>query len=117
MTGLSKLRRFLDAQPQPSQRKREVCELCGAALPESHGHVIDINNRRLMCSCRPCYLLFTQPGAAGGKYRSASERYLKIPQPSPDAAWDGLRIPVGIAFFIRNSALSKVVALYPSPAG
>ena len=33
------------------------------------------------------------------------------------AEWAELQIPVGIAFFFVNSALGRVVASYPSPAG
>jgi hypothetical protein len=117
MTGLLKLRRFLDDRPKPPDESKEVCELCGAGLAESHGHVIDVQNRRLMCTCRPCYLLFTQPGAGAGKFRSVSERYLRMPETTVNIAWEGLQIPVGIAFFLYNSSLSRMVALYPSPAG
>ena len=31
--------------------------------------------------------------------------------------WEALQIPVGLAFFFRNSALDRTVAFYPGPAG
>jgi Family of unknown function (DUF5947) len=34
-----------------------------------------------------------------------------------DAQWDALLIPINMAFFFLSSAESRVVALYPSPAG
>jgi len=34
-----------------------------------------------------------------------------------DAQWDGMMIPIGIAFLFRQSASGKVTAVYPSPAG
>jgi hypothetical protein len=34
-----------------------------------------------------------------------------------DAQWDGLMIPIGIAFFFRSSSSDRVLAIYPSPAG
>jgi hypothetical protein len=34
-----------------------------------------------------------------------------------DAEWDGLLIPINLAFFFQNSANARVSALYPSPAG
>ncbi len=42
--------------------------------------------------------------------------------PFPDFAldrrrWEALQIPVGLAFFFRNSALGRMVAFYPGPAG
>jgi hypothetical protein len=37
--------------------------------------------------------------------------------PLTDAEWAQLQIPVSIAFFFANSALDRVIASYPSPAG
>ena len=34
-----------------------------------------------------------------------------------DAEWDGLLIPINLAFFFQNSSDLRVSALYPSPAG
>jgi hypothetical protein len=34
-----------------------------------------------------------------------------------DEAWEGLRIPVEMAFFFHSSAAERVVAFYPSPMG
>lgn len=34
-----------------------------------------------------------------------------------DAQWDGLMIPINMAFFYESSVDQRVVALYPSPAG
>jgi hypothetical protein len=34
-----------------------------------------------------------------------------------DAEWEGLMIPINMAFFFKSSVDEKVVALYPSPAG
>jgi hypothetical protein len=117
MEQLFRLRRYLDSPPLSRQQKRG-CELCGAPVHSGHAHVIDFEHRRLMCTCRPCYLLFTRSGAAGGKFRSVSERLLKLEDFALSGApWEALDIPVGIAFFLYNSARKRVVAFYPSPAG
>ena len=34
-----------------------------------------------------------------------------------DAEWDGLLIPINLAFFFRSGTDGRVNALYPSPAG
>ena len=96
----------------------EVCEMCGETLSERHSHVADLDQRRLLCSCRACYLLFTQEGAGGGRRRAVTEDCWW----DPDFAltgqqWDGLQIPVGLAFFFRQSDLGRYVACYPSPGG
>jgi hypothetical protein len=95
-----------------------ACELCAGPAGSQHSHVIDLESRRLLCTCRPCYLLFTHPGAGAGRFRSVSERYLRINQPAlATTHLDALQIPVGIAFFLSNSKLGRVIAFFPSPAG
>lgn len=96
----------------------EKCELCSAGIPAEHGHVADLENASLVCACRACYLLFTQPAAGRGRYRAVPDRYLSDPGPPLAAAeWDRLEIPVGLAFFLRSSAADRVAGFYPSPAG
>lgn len=34
-----------------------------------------------------------------------------------DAQWEGLALPINLAFFFHNSVTGKTTALYPSPAG
>jgi hypothetical protein len=34
-----------------------------------------------------------------------------------DAQWDGLTVPIEMAFFFKSTPHGKVIALYPSPAG
>ncbi|MEU3727590.1 DUF5947 family protein, partial [Streptomyces sp. NPDC031705] len=51
-------------------------------------------------------------------FRTVPDRYLSDPGHRwDDEAWELLQIPVGVAFFFRNAALDRLVALYPSPAG
>jgi hypothetical protein len=96
----------------------EICELCNEAIPAEHPHVVNLESRALQCSCRPCYMLFTERGAGGGRYASVPERYLHDRDFSlTDAQWDEFQIPVRMAFFFVNSVLGKTVAFYPSPAG
>ncbi len=94
------------------------CEMCGAEIPADHCHVVNVESRKLLCTCRPCYLLFTHEGAAQGKYRAVGERYLYDPAFGLSAAqWEELQIPVGLAFFFFHSGLGRWVAFYPSPGG
>ena len=117
------LRRFTQpaaplAAQSPAPAAVERCELCGVTLDDRHGHLVEIDKRALVCTCRPCYLLFTRDGAAGGRYRAVPERYRHDPaHPLTEAEWDELQIPVTTAFFFTNTALGRVVACYPSPAG
>ena len=96
----------------------ERCELCRTALEDRHGHLVDLDQRSIVCACRACYLLFTHQGAAGGRYLAVPERIMHDPaRPLTGADWNELQIPVTMAFFFFNSALGRVVAGYPSPGG
>jgi Family of unknown function (DUF5947) len=117
VTSLSGLRRFL-VTPENREPVPEVCEMCATPIPPLHPHLVQVEERRMLCTCGPCGFLFSNPGAGGGGYRRVPDRYLVDPGFTlTDAQWDGLQIPVGMAFFLFNSAQQKVIACYPSPAG
>ena len=117
MTGaydvLSRIR-AARADPQPVG---ERCEMCSEAISDEHQHVVNVEGRQLMCVCRGCYLLFTDTQAEL-RFRAVPDRYLVFPDFALDRQrWEALQIPVGLAFFFRNSALDRTVAFYPGPAG
>lgn len=119
MTGrgqpLASLRRIATTRPEPVVGER--CEMCAAPILEEHQHVVNLESRVLMCTCRGCYLLFTAEQATL-RYRAVPERYLSFPDFSLGASeWDDLQIPVGLAFLFQNSVQDRIVAFYPGPAG
>lgn len=117
MTTLAGLRRFL-VGPQDQEPVQEVCEFCATPIPPQHPHLVQVEERRMICACGPCGFLFNNPGAGGGGYRRVPDRYLSDPGfRLTDTQWDALQIPVGMAFFLHNSAQERVIACYPSPAG
>lgn len=100
--------------PAPAGQR---CEMCAETIADEHQHVVNVAGRQLMCVCRGCYLLFTD-GQAALRYRAVPDRYLAFPDFALDRrTWEALQIPVGLAFFFRNSALERTVAFYPGPAG
>lgn len=115
------LRRFVAGAappPPPTEQPVERCEMCAEPIGEWHGHVVNIESRGLMCTCRPCALLFTKEGAAGGRFKAVPERYKYAANvPLAAASWDSIGIPVAMAFFFTNSSMERTVAFYPSPAG
>ncbi len=91
--------------------------MCAAPVGEQHQHVVNLESRSLMCTCRGCYLLFTDEQAKL-RYRAVPERYLSFPGfDLGTGQWEELQIPVGLAFFFHNSVQERVVAFYPGPAG
>jgi hypothetical protein len=115
--GFSVLQRIMrpgERRPRPG----ESCDMCAEPVPDEHSHVVNLDSRSILCTCRPCYLLFTSAGAAGGRYRAVPERFEALPSSALSAEeWDALQIPVAVAFFFLNSDLGQVTAFYPSPAG
>jgi hypothetical protein len=110
--GFEALRQFAR---KPS-RRTEQCELCSAALRTEHPHLIELSQRKLLCTCDACAMLFS--GRAGTEYkRVPREVRLLANFQMTDAEWDRLLIPINLAFFFQNSLDSRVSALYPSPAG
>jgi hypothetical protein len=100
-------------------RKRapvERCELCSAEVPPEHAHLLERATRNILCSCEACSVLFSDHGNA--RYK----RVPRHPRPLPDfqisdLEWEALMLPINLAFFYRDSAAERVVAMYPSPAG
>jgi len=109
------LRQFTRSR-RSSSEPLEHCELCSAGLAHEHPHLVELTTRSIICACDACALLFDN--AAVGKYKRVSRRALRLAElEMTDAQWDGLLIPINMAFFFRSSLEHRVVALYPSPAG
>ena len=85
----------------PQADAAEHCGLCRQALAPQHDHLIDPRTRRLVCSCQACAILFNNP-AAQYKRVPKQVRFLSDCDIS-DADWDALMIPIGIAFFVKQS--------------
>jgi hypothetical protein len=100
-------------------RKRsaaERCEMCALELGPEHDHLVDPSSRKLICACNACAILFESQ--SGARFKRVPRDVLSLREfQLTDAQWDGLAIPIDMAFFFNSTPLAKVVALYPSPAG
>lgn len=113
------LRRLAGARPEarPPSRSRtpsERCDLCGNELPADHRHLLQLDERLIVCACEPCLALRS---GEGGYRPTGNRRVLLRRFELPDELWASFQIPVGLAFFLVNGREGKIVALYPSPAG
>lgn len=106
------LRQFVRRPP----RSVEVCEMCSLELRPEHAHLVELAVRRLHCACDACAMLFSNRSDAKYKRVPRDVRLLGNFQMT-DAEWDGLLIPINLAFFFQNSLDARVSAFYPSPAG
>jgi Family of unknown function (DUF5947) len=127
--GREQYEREREAAEGPAAPPGEKCEMCAEPIGEGHGHVANLEDRRILCTCRPCTLLFTHAGAGSERpgtpddspvrrFRAVPERYRYDPDfAMSEGDWDELAIPVRMAFFFRNSGMGRTVAFYPSPGG
>ena len=90
--------------------------MCSAALPAQHAHLVEPANRKLLCACEACAILFSARGLSKYARVPRDSRYLADFQMS-DAEWDTLMIPIDMAFFFHSTPVGRVIAIYPSPAG
>jgi hypothetical protein len=114
----SRLRRLAQRAATEREASLERCELCNAPIEPEHRHLLDLTDRELMCVCRACAILFDRRAAGAGHYRLVPDRRLRLDGlERDDALWDGLRVPVDMAFFFHSSRAERVLAFYPSPMG
>ena len=105
------LRQFVRRPPSA-----ERCELCSRELAAGHQHLLEPASRKLICACDGCAILFSGQGHAKYKRVPRRVRYLEDFQMT-DSQWDGMAMPINMAFFFKSTPRERVIALYPSPAG
>ena len=109
--GFSTLRQF-------ARRDRQIerCELCSVDLRPDHSHLVELAPRKLICACDACAILFSD--GQGKKFKRVPRRVRSLAGfHLSDAEWNSLMVPINMAFFFRSSLESRMIALYPSPAG
>ena len=98
------------------RRAGEVCELCSSGLATEHQHLIEPAVRKLVCVCEACAILFSSQTSS--RFRRVPRRIRFLPGfRMSDARWEGLMIPIELAFFFKSESTGKVSAFYPGPAG
>ena len=109
------LRRYVRRPPTtPAADGGARCELCPLSLAEDHKHLLDLEERRIVCVCPTCWSV----RSGDARYRPTGSRTVWLDGLElPDALWAEFQIPIGLAFFLRSTATGGVVAMYPSPAG
>jgi Family of unknown function (DUF5947) len=114
----TRLGRLAQRSTERAEAVAERCELCSAPIAPEHRHVLKLPDREILCACRACATLFDRDAAGGDHFRLIPDRRLAVRDfELSDLAWEELRLPVDIAFFFRDSAVGRVVALYPGPMG
>jgi Family of unknown function (DUF5947) len=98
------------------RRAGEVCELCSSGIATEHQHLIEPAVRKLVCVCEACAILFSSQTSS--RFRRVPRRIRFLPGfQISDTQWEGLMIPIELAFFFKNESSGTVSAFYPGPAG
>jgi Family of unknown function (DUF5947) len=94
----------------------ERCDLCSREVGEHHPHLLEPATRQIHCSCDACGILFSN--AADGRYKRIPRDIKYLPNfLMSDLRWAALMLPIELAFFFYSTPDSRLIALYPSPAG
>ena len=133
-SSFAALRRFA-----PRAMPGEQCDLCSLRIGEQHHHLLEVNSRKVICSCDACSILF--PDQSAGRYKQIPRRAKLLNDfQLTDIEWESFGIPIGLAFFfyesesggsptVREGGVAEVAlpdgrasdttvaAFYPSPAG
>jgi hypothetical protein len=93
-----------------------LCDLCAAPMAEAHEHLLELQERRVVCACRACSLLF--PGAGGAVYRRIESRAVRLPEVVLTGEdFRSLGVPVRLAFLGPSVVHDCVFAVYPNARG
>ena len=96
--------------------EEERCELCAKGLGPCHRHLMEMSNRRIVCSCEACALRFQL--VIDGRFKLIPRSTQLLPDfKLSESTWNSLALPINLAFLLYSSQNKKMVALYPSPAG
>jgi hypothetical protein len=112
LTPFATLRRF--ASPRIVQERRERCELCCAALPSEHRHLLEVATRNIVCACDACALRFQ--AAAAGRFKLIPRDAHALPGfRLADPDWESLALPINLAFFFCHSLSNKMMPFTQVP--
>jgi hypothetical protein len=104
------------ARRRAAAEPEERCELCSAPLASEHQHLLDPKTRQISCACDGCVILFC--GQQGAHFLRIPRRIRRLLDfCMTDLQWESLMIPISLAFFHRDAAAGRMIAMYPSPAG
>ncbi|HEY0705040.1 MAG TPA: DUF5947 family protein [Candidatus Acidoferrales bacterium] len=94
----------------------ETCQMCSVELGGEHAHLIDPAAHKIICACDACAILFSSQSAT--KFRRIPRRIRALPDfRMTEMQWEGLMIPIEMAFFFKGGEPARVNAFYPGPAG
>jgi hypothetical protein len=78
--------------------------------------MLEMATRKIVCACDGCTTTFLP--VVGGRFKVIPRDARALPNfEISDADWEGLALPINLAFFFYDTPNEKMTAIYPSPAG
>ena len=78
--------------------------------------MLEMATRKIVCACDACTMTFVP--VVEGRFKVIPRDARSLPEfEISDPDWEGLALPINLAFFFYDSPNEKMTALYPSPAG
>jgi hypothetical protein len=112
MAAWARARPAAIAVPPAAQTAR--CELCPIGIGEDHRHLLDLDDRRIVCVCETCWSM----RSGDARFRPPGVRSVRLDDfVMSNEVWNAFQVPVGLAFLMHSSLTKTVIAMYPSPAG
>lgn len=95
-------------------RETAGCELCPIGIGVNHRHLLNLEERRIVCVCETCWSM----RSGDAEFRPTGGRVLWLEDfTMPEELWAAFQIPIGLAFMMRSGLTGGIVALYPSSVG
>jgi hypothetical protein len=92
-------------------RPVEHCDLCATEVPADHRHLLQLEERQILCTCESCFAL----RSGEPQFRPTGNRIVWLEDfELADDVWAEFGIPIGLAFLFRSTVAGGVTAFYPS---
>ena len=96
--------------PEAPEPLEANCDLCGTSMPEDHRHLLQLDERSIVCVCESCWAL----RSGDAEYVPTGSRVVWLEDLDlPDDLWARFQIPIGLAFFLRTAG--RRGGLLPEP--
>lgn len=92
-----------------------ACAFCQSSTAAHYRHLLDVPSRKILCACQQC-ASHVEPLEENFKLIPTTARRLSDFQMT-DYQWDGLSLPINLAFFYRDNLSGEMAVVYPQPDG
>ena len=96
----------------PAAARASTASCARSSLAEDHRHLLDLEERRIVCVCPNCWSMRSGDASSGRRLAHAWLDDFEL----SDELWAAFQIPIGLAFFMRSRRPAGSSAV-PEPGG